>query len=55
MGALESERGASGRVLLWHAGTEAKLRLLVEGPTAAVVAGGLARLDAAVRAELAVL
>jgi phosphoglucosamine mutase len=48
---LEREFGASGRVLVRYSGTEAKLRLLVEGPTQSVVAAALARLQTAVAAD----
>ncbi|MFZ5494743.1 MAG: phosphoglucosamine mutase [Verrucomicrobiota bacterium] len=52
---LEAELGARGRVLVRYSGTESKLRLLVEGPTEAVVRAGLEKLQAAARAELEVL
>lgn len=44
---IEAELGRQGRVLVRYSGTEAKLRLLVEGPTDARVAAALARLKEA--------
>lgn len=52
---LERGFGGQGRVLVRYSGTEAKLRLLVEGPSEAVVRAGLERLQAAARADLEVL
>jgi phosphoglucosamine mutase len=52
---LEKEMGALGRVLVRYSGTEAKLRLLIEGPTDAVVTIGIAQLEKAARTDLEVL
>ncbi len=52
--AIETELGERGRVLVRYSGTETKLRLLVEGPTDAVVHAAMQRLQAAARAGLEV-
>jgi phosphoglucosamine mutase len=53
--AVEAELGAQGRVLVRFSGTEAKLRLLVEGPSDAVVAAGLERLAKAAGLDMDVV
>ena len=53
--AVERELGAEGRVLVRFSGTEAKLRLLVEGPTESAVRTALAKLEAVARTDLDVV
>ena len=51
----ESALGERGRLLVRYSGTEAKLRLLVEGPSDDVVRLALTEIEAAVRRDLVVL
>lgn len=53
--ALEAELGSQGRVLVRFSGTEAKLRLLVEGFSDDVTGAGLERLVQAAGADLQVI
>jgi phosphoglucosamine mutase len=53
--AVEAGLAGRGRVLVRYSGTEAKLRLLVEGPTADEVAAAMTRLESAARQDLAVV
>jgi phosphoglucosamine mutase len=52
---VEAKLGQQGRVLVRYSGTEAKLRLLVEGPTDTIVKSALDELVMGARADLEVL
>ncbi|MFZ9682350.1 MAG: phosphoglucosamine mutase [Cephaloticoccus sp.] len=52
---IERALGERGRVLVRYSGTEAKLRLLVEGPDEATTEEAMGSLEAAARADLGVL
>lgn len=52
---VEASFAGAGRVLVRYSGTEAKLRLLVEGPDDETVTTALDRLETAVRGELEVI
>ena len=52
---LEAALGERGRVMVRYSGTEAKIRLLIEGPDDATVSAGIKKLETAVRADLQVL
>ncbi len=53
--ALERELGTTGRLLIRYSGTEAKLRLLVEGPTDTIVQNALNRLITVAKTDLVVV
>lgn len=53
--AEEAKLGARGRVMVRYSGTESKLRILVEGPEAALVESVMVRLKAAASCELDVI